>query len=137
MSVPLNQAMGQTHAEDIFSYVRNSFACIFQDNQTGTFVAVYVVFNILWNISILMSVKHSGALATFVALKAIFPVSTLLFAYVDWPLLGKTSTHWLVWVSVLVMLPSIAVYQWASDRQNKRQQQHPTLATCCWPLCIH
>lgn len=38
---------------------------------------------------ILLAVKHAGALATFVALKAIFPVSTVLFEYVDWPLLPR------------------------------------------------
>jgi hypothetical protein len=36
-----------------------------------------VIFNLLWNMGILLSVKHAGALATFVALKAIFPVAKL------------------------------------------------------------
>lgn len=31
---------------------------------------VYVAFNIIWNICVLLSVKYTGALATFVALKA-------------------------------------------------------------------
>ena len=34
-----------------------------------------MIFNVLWNMAVLMSVKHSGALATFIALKAIFPAA--------------------------------------------------------------
>jgi len=144
--VPLNQALGQTHGENIFAYLREAFACVFSGSATtcgstsehgewaGVCVVVYVIFNILWNIAVLMSVKYSGALTTFVALKAIFPVSTILFAYVDWPLLGQTPLNWLVWLSVVIMLPSIFLYQWASGFQKQREQQRPSRATCCWPL---
>merc|ERR1711972_798840 len=148
LTVPLNQALGQTHGESIFAYMREAFECVFSGSATacgpaskggewaGTLVLIYVVFNISWNIAILMSVKHSGALTTFVALKAIFPVSTLLFGYVDWPLLGRTPLNWLVWVSVVIMLPSIFFYQWASGFQRRRAQKHASLATCCWPLGV-
>ena len=43
-----------------------------------------VVFNLLWNMGILLSVKHAGALATFVALKAIFPVAKLQGEFELW-----------------------------------------------------
>uniref|UniRef100_A0A7S2NY31 EamA domain-containing protein n=1 Tax=Zooxanthella nutricula TaxID=1333877 RepID=A0A7S2NY31_9DINO len=144
--VPLNEAFGQTNGEGIVSYMGEAFTCVFggtdascgQDSHGGQFaglcVAVYVVFNILWNVSILLSVKHTGALATFVALKAIFPVSTLLFAYVDWPLLGKSDVSWLVWVSAAIIMPCIIFYQWASEQQSVRAEQLPSQATCCWPL---
>merc|ERR1719215_24077 len=95
---------------------------------------IYVAFNIAWNIAIIVSVKQTGALTTFVALKGIFPVATILFAYVNWPLLGRTPLHWLVWVSVLLILPSIAGYQWASMQQEKRARLDPPQATCCWPI---
>ena len=49
-------------------------------------VAIYVVFNVLWNMAVLLSVKHSGALATFIALKAIFPVAWHFTAC--WKLIG-------------------------------------------------
>ncbi|CAE7938898.1 crtp2, partial [Symbiodinium necroappetens] len=57
----------------------------------------YVVFNLCMNVTTLLAVKYGSALGTFVALKAIFPVSMVLFAYVQWPLLGKTDIHWLTW----------------------------------------
>merc|ERR1712217_545038 len=82
----------------------------------------------------MMSVKASGALPTFIALKAIFPVSIVLFAYVDWPLLGRTHVDPLVWLGVAIMLPSIGIYQYASDQQRARQQKEGVLDTCCWPL---
>jgi len=146
LCMPLNVALGQTHGEGIVPYMREAIHCEFASDATacgpdgvhgdlaGTCTIIYVVFNILWNISILMSVKYSGALTTFVALKAIFPVSTLLFAYVDWPLIGRTDLNWLVWLSVALILPSIALYQWATGEQQKRYLQHPSLAACCWPL---
>merc|ERR1712047_114532 len=90
----------------------------------GTCTAIYVVFNVLWNVSILFSVKQSGALATFVALKAIFPVSTVLFATVDWPLLQRTQLHWLVWLSVCILLPCVGIYQKASHWQGNRAIEH-------------
>ena len=42
--------------------------------MAGHCLMIYVIFNLLWNMAVLLSVKHTGALATFVALKAIFPV---------------------------------------------------------------
>lgn len=146
LCMPLNQALGQTHGQDLFQYMKEAFSCAFGDagscgsesihgEYAGITLAVYVVCNLSWNVSILWSVKHCGALATFVALKAIFPVSTVLFAEVSWPLLGRTELNWLVWVSVVLLLPAIGAYQYASKLQEKRAMQHPSQATCCWPLC--
>ncbi|CAE8645509.1 unnamed protein product, partial [Polarella glacialis] len=143
--VPLNQVLGETGGEDISSYLREAFSCVLdvpgacgpdsvRPDLAGECVLVYVVFNILWNLSVLLSVKHTGALSTFVALKAIFPLSTLLFAYVDWPLLGPTPLSLLVWLSVALLLPSIGLFQWASHLQAQRAQRHASQASCCWPL---
>ena len=63
--------------------VQEAMLCVFQGHcdehgdVAGTCVAVYVVFNVVWNMTVLLSVKHTGALATFIALKAIFPVTRL------------------------------------------------------------
>ncbi|CAE7409961.1 crtp2 [Symbiodinium natans] len=142
--LPLNELLKQTHGEGIVAFSREAFACVFggscgpdsnHGELAGRCVAIFVVLNVLWNLSILLAVKQSGALATNVALKAVFPVSTVLFAYVDWPLLGPTSLSWLVWLSILILLPSIAAYQWATDLQAQRARR--ARATCCWPLFAH
>ncbi|CAE7752180.1 crtp2 [Symbiodinium pilosum] len=136
--LPLNELLKQTDGEGILAFSREAFACVFggscgpdsnHPELAGRCVATYVLLNVLWNLSMVLAVKHSGSLATNIALKAVFPVSTVLFAYVDWPLLGQTSLSWLVWLSILILLPSIAAYQWATDLQAQR-----TRATCCWPL---
>jgi hypothetical protein len=141
--IPLNVLFGQTHGEGIWTYLHEALKCVFasscaeesvRPDLAGPTVLVYVIFNILWNIAILLSVKYTGALATFVALKAVFPTSTILFAVIDWPLLGKTSLSPLVWASVGLILPAIGVYQWASTQQNQRAAKRPSQATCCWPL---
>ncbi|CAK0804403.1 unnamed protein product, partial [Prorocentrum cordatum] len=146
LTVPFNVLLGQTDGESIWQYMGEALTCVFGSSpascgpkavhaeDAAASVIVYVVFNVLWNISILISVKHSGALATFISLKAIFPVSTVLFACVDWPLLGRTPLSWLVWVSLGLMLPCIVLYQLASSWQRRRAEAHPSAATCCWPL---
>ena len=95
---------------------------------------MYVAVNLLMNITTLMAVKYGSALGTFVALKAIFPVSMVLFAYIQWPLLGRTEIHWLTWASLLLLLPAVFAYQWATIEQSKRAAVHPSLASCCWPM---
>ncbi|CAE7306949.1 crtp2, partial [Symbiodinium pilosum] len=147
MLIPLNELLKQTNGEGIGAYTREAMDCLFsgradscgEDSNHGELagrcVAIYVVFNVLWNMAVLLSVKHSGALATFIALKAIFPVSAVLFAYVDWPLLGPTHLSWLVWLSIALLLPSIAAYQYTSQSQARRAMEDPSLASCCWPLC--
>ena len=144
--IPLNQMLKQTSQGNIFSYLQEAMTCVFSGQPdacgpdskhgelAGRCVLVYVAFNLLVNMGILLAVKHAGALATFVALKAIFPVNTILFEYVDWPLLPKRDYSSLIWLSMAILLPCIACYQWASQLQAARAAIHPSLASCCWPL---
>lgn len=136
--VPLNQGLGQMHGETIVSYLSEGSACMlgYCQGEVRYFatrgVVLYFIFNFAWNISILMSIKVSGALATFIALKGIFPVSSVLFSSICWPVLCKTVMQPLVWLSVLLMLPAIVLYQYASDLQKKSKTLGQ--ASCCWPL---
>jgi hypothetical protein len=139
--VPLAQATGQTHGEDAISYLREGFGCMaggLGENPlcayAARYTAYYVVCNIVWNWTILLNVKFNGALATFVALKAISPCSTVLFAYVDWPLLHTTEVSFVTWVVFIVLIPFIMFYMWASYHQQRREQAEGDAATCCYPL---
>jgi len=138
LCVPLNQSLGQMHGETTVSYLSEGSACMlgYCEGEFRYFatkgVALYFFFNLAWNISILMSVKVSGALATFIALKGIFPVSSVLFSSICWPVLCKTAMQPLVWLSVFLMLPAIVFYQYASDLQQK--SKNPSQAPSCWPL---
>ena len=72
-------------------FSQDAIACVFSGTPdacgpdsvdgelAGRCVLTYVVFNLLWNMGILLSVKHTGALATFIALKAIFPATWQIF----------------------------------------------------------
>ncbi|CAK0823825.1 unnamed protein product [Prorocentrum cordatum] len=147
LTVPMNVLLGQTHhGEGVLEYLGEAFACVFNSSpescgpdavhaeSVDVCMIVYVVFNVLWNVSILVSVKCSGALATFVSLKAIFPISTILFACVDWPLLRRTELDGLVWLSLCLILPCIGLYHRASRWQGQRAAAQPPSAACCWPL---
>lgn len=137
--VPLAQATGQTHGEDVVSYLREGFGCLAGSLDesplcayAARYTAYYVVCNIVWNWTILLNVKFNGALATFVALKAISPCSSVLFAYVDWPLLHTTEVSPVTWIVFIVLIPFILFYMYASYHQQKREQENK--ATCCYPL---
>ncbi|CAJ1354598.1 unnamed protein product [Effrenium voratum] len=138
--IPLNELLKQTNGEGIVAYSKEAFDCVFYDAHScgpesnhgelaGLCVGVCVAVTVLWNLMIVLCVKHTGALATNIALKAIFPVSAVLFAYVDWPLLGPTRLSWLVWLSILLLVPSIGAYQWATHVQAQRGET----ARCCLP----
>ena len=60
----------------------------------GICVLVYVLFNLAWNMGILLSVKHTGALATFVALKAIFPVTWEEVGFWEPTSTGRDDPRW-------------------------------------------
>jgi len=77
---------------------------------------------------ILLSVKHSGALSTFLTLKAVYPLSSVLFAYINWPLLGRTLVNMFTGCSIVIVLPSIVLFQYATQRQDHMAQK------CCFPL---
>lgn len=139
--VPLAQATGQTRGEDITSYLQEGLGCLAGSTEesmlcpeAAKFMMQYVVVNIVWNWVIYLNVKYNGALATFVALKAISPCSAVLFAYVDWPLLHMTTVKPLTWLVLIILVPFIVFYVWASRQQSQREEEDPASATCCWPF---
>lgn len=143
--LPLAEALGQTHGDPLGSYLGEAFACAAGSQDVGTgkerceyaplCTFLYIFFNLAFNISILLSVKWNGAVGTFVALKAVMPTSALLFAYVEWPLLGATPLRPVTWVSLSIVIPIIAVFTYESRQQDQRAQKGQ--ASCCWPLCTN
>jgi hypothetical protein len=140
--LPLAQATGQTEGENALSYLAEGMSCLVGGSieqgalcpDAGKYTLYYIICNIVWNWTILLNVKFNGALATFVALKAISPCSAVLFAYVDWPLLHMTPVKPLTWVVFIIIVPCIMFYVWASKQQQKREEARPPTGTCCWPL---
>lgn len=141
--MPLAQATGQTHGDDLHTYLIDGLQCLngvsmdpdHSCSGAGVCLLFYIFFNICWNILVLLSVKLTGSLATFVALKAVTPTSSLLFAVINWPLLGRTPVKPVTWLVFLFLMPAIAAYTWSSRQQDARRVKDPDLATCCWPLC--
>lgn len=141
LCVPIAYYTGQTDGADVFTYLSEGFACLGGNTDeeihcqyAGLSVGVSIAANIAFNLCILLNVKYNGSLATFVAIKAVSPTSALLFAFVDWPLLGTTPVEPITWAIFAIMIPFIAFYTWASHRQRGREENHPSMATCCWPL---
>jgi hypothetical protein len=143
--MPLAIATGQTHGDDLHTYLEDGVSCIrgvstgpgHSCDQAGFLMVCYMVFNISWNILVLLSVKWNSALATFVALKAVTPTSALLFAAVDWPFLGRTPVKPITWMVFILLVPTIAAFTWSSRKQEARREIDPEFATCCWPVCRH
>lgn len=135
--LPLASAMGETHGEPLLDFLGAGFSC-FRGSGEETCkhaflaVSVFVFCNLSWNVSILLSIKWNSALSTFVALKAVGPLTNILFACVDWPIIGRTPVKPIIWVSLIIVILCIATYTYASRQQDERAQRGK--ATCCWPI---
>mmetsp|Transcript_15515 Transcript_15515/g.24565 ORF Transcript_15515/g.24565 Transcript_15515/m.24565 type:complete len:506 (-) Transcript_15515:33-1550(-) len=143
--MPLAIATGQTQGDDLHTYLEDGISCVrgvstdpdHSCDQAGSLMVCYMIFNLCWNVVVLLSVKWNSALATFVALKAVTPASALLFAAVNWPFLGRTPVEPITWVVFILLVPAIAAFTWSSRKQDARKDINPNFATCCWPLCRH
>lgn len=143
LSAPINIALGQTNGLSFGTYLQDSYHCVAEGicgpkavrpDMALLSVVGFVFINTLYCTSFNVSVKYSDSVATFLSVMAIFPISTVTFAFIDWPLLGKTPVHWLMWLSVIIFLPSMVLYKVATALQEERANTHPSLASCCFPF---
>ncbi|KAL7550329.1 hypothetical protein ACHAWF_013575 [Thalassiosira exigua] len=87
--------------------------------------ALYLGVNVMMNISLLLLVKHGGALLGFLTTSVTFPLSTILFV-LPWPLLGSSTLNIFVIIGLAIELTGIILYQHASS-SAKRRDRHADL----------
>mmetsp|Transcript_156978 Transcript_156978/g.301118 ORF Transcript_156978/g.301118 Transcript_156978/m.301118 type:complete len:462 (-) Transcript_156978:65-1450(-) len=143
--VTLAQVTWQTEGEDVLTYLRHGLWCLdgyghvmdldhLNCTTVKRWLGPYVIVQIMWNLLYLLNVKVNGALPTFVGVKMICPISSFLFAYVDWPVLHFTPIPAVTWFALVLVLPCTGFFMWESMKQSERAMAVPSQATCCWPF---
>ncbi|OEH80203.1 transmembrane protein [Cyclospora cayetanensis] len=96
----------------------------------------YATANLFFNISVLAVVLEGSSLLSFMAMKAILPVSLLLYAANKWPLLPETDSHLSspILLSLFLVLTGVISFHFESLRCTYayRDSNPP----CCWPLSL-
>mmetsp|Transcript_35993 Transcript_35993/g.90303 ORF Transcript_35993/g.90303 Transcript_35993/m.90303 type:complete len:389 (+) Transcript_35993:2-1168(+) len=120
--VPLTLLFDQTNGQNLWKYLGNAFMCFTshtpddgQPHHTSCSVdpwpwVIYMCVNLVFNISLLVLLKISSALQGFMAIKAILPISVLLF-YINWPLIGSTDINFWILIGLAVVLTGLILFR--------------------------
>lgn len=122
--LPLTLLFDQTDGKPFGRYIIDGLYCFMGRNEFGENSSydcsvmpypwlAYMAFNLSYNIALLLLLKRASALQAFMALKAVLPVSFLLF-YVRWPLIGSSPINAFVIVGLLVVIAGLIVYRLAT-----------------------
>lgn len=92
---------------------------------------VYMVNNVLFNVSIYRLVRLTSALTAFVVMKAITPVAIALSLF-KWPYIGKGTISPMSGVSLALILIGVAIFRHGGH--VKATKGLDPRRVCCWPL---
>ena len=90
---------------------------------------VYMAFNLVYNIAMLLLLKKASALQAFMAVKAILPVSFILF-YFKWPLINSSPMNVFIIVGLFLVIAGLIAYRMATI-SKELHAFHPTYNSCC------
>uniref|UniRef100_A0A6B2L7Q2 EamA domain-containing protein n=1 Tax=Arcella intermedia TaxID=1963864 RepID=A0A6B2L7Q2_9EUKA len=120
--LPLTLLFNQTEGKPFIDYMAAGFQCF-----SGITVSdykidcshnpypylVYIAFNLTFNILLLMVTKYASALMSFMAIKAILPISVALFC-LPWPLLQTTTISPWQLGGLGVILVALVLFRWTT-----------------------
>jgi hypothetical protein len=129
--IPITLIFNQTKGVPLWDYVRDGFRCFFGMTPEGATsdctpnpwpYLIYMVINLLFNITLLVLLKKASALQSFMALKAILPISVFLF-YFDWPLIGSDNINQFTIYGLIVVMAGLIAYRYTTFVKEKNQKQ--------------
>jgi hypothetical protein len=133
--IPITVLLGQTGEKPLVDYIRDGFMCFAGQVVDGNSCApmpwpyvVYIVINLAFNITLLILLKRASALQGFMALKAIVPITFLLY-FIPLPLLKVSTFNPYMIVGLVVLLIGLAGYRYSSYVQKT----YPKYSACCHP----
>lgn len=120
-------AFQQTNGLPIGTYLRYGFLCFVGHNPPGDHQCgpmpvpyiIYIVNNLLFNISVLVLLKKASALQAFMATNTVLPVGFFLFLY-HWPLIGAAKLTLEDIISLIVILAGIVLFRLATIYKDKK-----------------
>jgi len=118
--IPLCIVLGVTNGISLDQYIADGMRCFVGITPEGlapntcqysliTYL-IYIVINLTFNILLLLLVKKATSLLSFMALKAILPISVVLFL-IPWPIIGPSTISWAEITSLIVILIGLALYR--------------------------
>lgn len=137
--LPLTLLFNQTNGMAFGRYMLDGLYCFVgrYDNPDSMFDChsmpypwlVYMAFNLVYNIALLLLLKKASALQAFMAVKAVLPVSFLLF-YFKWPLIASSSINVFVIIGLLLVVAGLVAYRLATISKEVHAFQ-PAFISCC------
>jgi len=92
---------------------------------------IYIAFNLAYNVALLLLLKQASALQAFMAVKAVLPVSFLLF-YFKWPLITPSPINAFIIVGLVVVIVGLIFYRLATISKDTHKP-NPHYASCLAP----
>jgi len=128
--LPLTLIFNQTGGKPLSQFISEGFQCFGGTTPAGVHdtncspnpypYLVYITINLVFNIMLLMITKKASALLSFMAIKAILPLSVLLF-YFKWPLLSASEITAWDWSALVVIVISLFLYRFMMFQKNEHQ----------------
>jgi drug/metabolite transporter (DMT)-like permease len=78
---------------------------------------IYAGFNLIFNILLLMVTKDASALLSFMAIKAILPISVILFL-VNWPIIGSSAISNYDIIGLIIIIIALGLYRFFTVQKN-------------------
>ncbi|CEM04266.1 unnamed protein product [Vitrella brassicaformis CCMP3155] len=142
LALPLNIVFGQTNGQPLSQYVVDGFSCF--GGVTPDSCLCYERNCQAWGCckyafsTYMVYVTVGSALLAFICLKAVLPLSILLFAVYPWPLLDQSDTRVTpyTWVSLVIILGGVVWYKMTDIHKEaiKKKKFEGHEPPCLWPL---
>jgi hypothetical protein len=137
--LPLTLLFNQTGGMPFGQYLKDGFQCFigtYRFPESSPYncssmpypFLVYMAFNLAYNIALLLLLKQASALQAFMAVKAVLPVSFILF-YFKWPLISPSSINIFIIIGLLLVLIGLVFYRLANISKDLRKNQ-PSFSSC-------
>eukprot|EP00920_Eleutheroschizon_duboscqi_P031011 GHVT01075047.1.p1 GENE.GHVT01075047.1~~GHVT01075047.1.p1 ORF type:complete len:648 (+),score=137.27 GHVT01075047.1:75-2018(+) len=144
LALPLNYFLGLTHGDGLLVYAREAVWCLTGhtcDREGGELCkyaplaySIYILINLFFNFALISLVQAASSLLTFICLKAVLPISILLFWVAPWPLLDQVDVNVTAYtaMSLSIILFGIVLYQYGRVKNLELFKEHQP--PCCWPI---
>eukprot|EP00658_Telonema_sp_P-2_P044562 TRINITY_DN32474_c0_g2_i2.p1 TRINITY_DN32474_c0_g2~~TRINITY_DN32474_c0_g2_i2.p1 ORF type:complete len:314 (+),score=41.73 TRINITY_DN32474_c0_g2_i2:280-1221(+) len=133
----LNQSIVGTGP--VWSTFEGGMRCLFECEHAMSAYAVYIGFNVFFNLSLLFLTSYSSALLAFLSLKMTVPLVAVL-SPVHWPLYTPQSVTAGQWGALVLMAVGVVAFRVSHMQRERLVREQKSLEPahasriCCWPL---
>eukprot|EP01111_Echinosteliopsis_oligospora_P011426 TRINITY_DN3770_c0_g1_i1.p1 TRINITY_DN3770_c0_g1~~TRINITY_DN3770_c0_g1_i1.p1 ORF type:complete len:417 (+),score=56.80 TRINITY_DN3770_c0_g1_i1:73-1323(+) len=131
--IPITLLLKQTNGMPLLPYIKNGFLCFagitpeadqnpLNPNRCHPDpypYLIYIVFNLGYNIFILLLLKQASALQSFMAIKAVLPISVFLFL-IKWPLIGASGIDQFTVYSLIIILIGLGLFRYSTILKERK-----------------